>query len=78
MQLKFYISIHFSAVVECMAAGQIMVAHKSGGPKSDIIEEVESSRNGFLAVDEADYASTLATIIKLPPTVRSNIRQAAR
>nr|BAN21210.1 glycosyl transferase [Riptortus pedestris] len=70
---------HFGiAVVECMAAGQIMVAHKSGGPKADIIEESEGSRNGFLASDEFEYARALATIIQMPSDARNKIREAAR
>ncbi|KAG8226387.1 hypothetical protein J437_LFUL011924 [Ladona fulva] len=44
---------HFGiGIVECMAAGLIMVAHRSGGPEADIIVENEGSRNGFLAADE--------------------------
>uniref|UniRef100_A0A0A9ZGB8 GDP-Man:Man(3)GlcNAc(2)-PP-Dol alpha-1,2-mannosyltransferase n=1 Tax=Lygus hesperus TaxID=30085 RepID=A0A0A9ZGB8_LYGHE len=70
---------HFGiGVVECMAAGQIMVANRSGGPKADIVEESEGSRNGYLALDETEYARAFATIIKLSPNVRTRIREAAR
>jgi len=70
---------HFGiGVVECMAAGQIMIAHRSGGPKADIIEESEGSRNGFLASDEVEYAQTIARIIKMSPSSRTKIREAAR
>lgn len=70
---------HFGiGVVECMAAGQIMVAHKSGGPRADIVEESEGSRNGFLASDENEYARALAAIIKMSPQGRNKIREAAR
>ncbi|XP_073988862.1 ALG11 alpha-1,2-mannosyltransferase [Rhodnius prolixus] len=70
---------HFGiGIVECMAAGHIMVAHRSGGPKEDIIEEAEGSRNGFLASDECEYAEAIATIIKMSPTTRWKIREAAR
>ncbi|XP_014259777.1 GDP-Man:Man(3)GlcNAc(2)-PP-Dol alpha-1,2-mannosyltransferase [Cimex lectularius] len=70
---------HFGiGVVECMAAGHIMVAHRSGGPKADIIEEAEGSRNGFLAYDEREYAEAIAAIIKLSPATRKKIREAAR
>ena len=61
-----------------MAAGQIMVAHRSGGPKADIIEESEGSRNGFLAADEHEYAKALSAIIKMSPQSRNKIREAAR
>ncbi|KAK9507890.1 hypothetical protein O3M35_007656 [Rhynocoris fuscipes] len=70
---------HFGiGVVECMAAGHIMVAHRSGGPKEDIIEESEGSRNGFLAADECEYADAIATIIRMSPAARWKIREAAR
>lgn len=61
-----------------MAAGLIMVAHRSGGPLMDIIVESEGSQNGFLATDEADYAMAVATILKLSPRARKIIRDAAR
>ncbi|KAJ8888060.1 hypothetical protein PR048_007546 [Dryococelus australis] len=70
---------HFGiGVVECMAAGLIMVAHRSGGPQMDIVEESESSRTGFLASDEDEYARAIAAILKIPPRARNSIREAAR
>ncbi|KAL1117745.1 hypothetical protein AAG570_004060, partial [Ranatra chinensis] len=70
---------HFGiGVVECMAASQIMVAHRSGGPRADIIEEAEGSRNGFLAADESEYANAIAAIVKMPAQMRNKIREAAR
>lgn len=61
-----------------MAAGQVMVANCSGGPKADIVETAEGSRNGFLASDECDYARAFAAIIKMNPQARTRIREAAR
>lgn len=61
-----------------MASGLIMVAHRSGGPKMDIIEESEGSRNGYLATFETEYALAIATIIQLPESIRNKIREAAR
>lgn len=70
---------HFGiGVVECMAAGLIILAHRSGGPRMDIVEESEASRTGFLAESEIEYARTIATILKLTPSVQENIRLAAR
>ncbi|KAJ9589442.1 hypothetical protein L9F63_017345 [Diploptera punctata] len=70
---------HFGiGVVECMAAGLIMVAHRSGGPLMDIVMESEGSRNGFLAANEAEYAQAIATILKLSPRTKKMIRDAAR
>ncbi|XP_065218571.1 GDP-Man:Man(3)GlcNAc(2)-PP-Dol alpha-1,2-mannosyltransferase [Planococcus citri] len=70
---------HFGiGVVECMAAGLIMVAHKSGGPLLDIIEESDTSRNGFLAEDDTEYAQAIAIILLMSENVRNRIREAAR
>lgn len=70
---------HFGiGVVECMAAGLIMVAHRSGGPLMDIIVESEGSQNGFLAADETEYAQAIATILKLSQHTRKVIQDAAR
>ncbi|CAL1681548.1 unnamed protein product [Lasius platythorax] len=70
---------HFGiSVVECMAAGLIMVAHASGGPRADIIETQAGSVTGFLAEDEGEYAKVLAYIIHMHPDERNAIRVAAR
>ncbi|XP_066991027.1 GDP-Man:Man(3)GlcNAc(2)-PP-Dol alpha-1,2-mannosyltransferase [Anabrus simplex] len=70
---------HFGiGVVECMAAGLIMVAHRSGGPRMDIVEEAEASRTGFLATDEAEYAQAIAAILTMSPGARRKIQEAAR
>ena len=70
---------HFGiGVVECMAAGLIMIAHKSGGPMMDIVEESYTSRNGFLAGDKDEYAQTIAKILVLSEDARSRIRESAR
>ncbi|KYN44850.1 Asparagine-linked glycosylation protein 11 like protein [Trachymyrmex septentrionalis] len=70
---------HFGiGIVECMAAGLIMVAHSSGGPRADIIETRMGSVNGFLAEDEMEYAKVIASVVQMPPKVRNAIRIAAR
>lgn len=71
---------HFGiSIVECMAAGLIMVAHKSGGPAMDIIYQSEGlGPIGFLAADEMQYAFTLKNILRMNPETRQNIRQSAR
>lgn len=61
-----------------MAAGLIMVAHRSGGPKMDIIEEAEGSRTGYFATDETEFASTIASIIHMPEKTKEKIQEAAR
>ncbi|XP_032666724.1 GDP-Man:Man(3)GlcNAc(2)-PP-Dol alpha-1,2-mannosyltransferase isoform X2 [Odontomachus brunneus] len=70
---------HFGiSIVECMAAGLIMIAHDSGGPKADIIETQFGSMTGFLAKTEEDYARAITLIICLSPWERDAIRRAAR
>lgn len=54
---------HFGIVlVECMAAGLITVAHNSGGPKTDIIED---KADGLLANDVSEFAEKLISISRM-------------
>lgn len=70
---------HFGiGVVECMAAGTIVLAHKSGGPKLDIVVPFEGQQTGFLADSEESYAAAMETILSLSPAARLEIRQSAR
>uniref|UniRef100_A0A1A9WTJ2 GDP-Man:Man(3)GlcNAc(2)-PP-Dol alpha-1,2-mannosyltransferase n=1 Tax=Glossina brevipalpis TaxID=37001 RepID=A0A1A9WTJ2_9MUSC len=70
---------HFGiGIVECMAAGIIMVAHKSGGPLLDIIETSEGSQNGYLAADALEYANCILNIMCSPKEEKDMIRNAAR
>lgn len=70
---------HFGiSVVECMAAGLIMIAHASGGPRADIIETQPGSQTGFLAEEAEEYAKIIAYIICMHPESRKTIRLAAR
>ncbi|CAF0865364.1 unnamed protein product [Adineta ricciae] len=67
---------HFGiGVVEMMAAGAIVLAHKSGGPKMDIIDE---GQTGFLASDIDSYATTMRHILEMKPDGRQQIRERAR
>ncbi|XP_007421273.1 GDP-Man:Man(3)GlcNAc(2)-PP-Dol alpha-1,2-mannosyltransferase [Python bivittatus] len=70
---------HFGiGIVECMAAGIIILAHNSGGPKLDIVVPYERNMTGFLAEDEDGYADSMAYIFSLSPAKRLQIRQNAR
>ncbi|KAH8405420.1 hypothetical protein KR222_011524, partial [Zaprionus bogoriensis] len=70
---------HFGiGIVECMAAGLIMIAHKSGGPLLDIIETSEGSQNGYLATDAVEYAANILNIILNPTETNENMIAAAR
>ncbi|XP_073329880.1 GDP-Man:Man(3)GlcNAc(2)-PP-Dol alpha-1,2-mannosyltransferase-like isoform X1 [Pagrus major] len=70
---------HFGiGVVECMAAGTIVLAHKSGGPKLDIVVPYEGGQTGFLADSEDSYAAAMEAILSLSPSARLEIRRNAR
>ncbi|XP_015674179.1 GDP-Man:Man(3)GlcNAc(2)-PP-Dol alpha-1,2-mannosyltransferase-like, partial [Protobothrops mucrosquamatus] len=70
---------HFGiGIVECMAAGTIILAHNSGGPKLDIVVPYERNATGFLAEDEDGYADSMAHIFSLSPAKKLQIRQSAR
>ena len=67
-----------SGVVECMAAGTVVLAHNSGGPKLDIVVDHNGRRTGFLAADADSYASCLKTIFTLSAGTLTEIRRNAR
>ncbi|XP_070265220.1 GDP-Man:Man(3)GlcNAc(2)-PP-Dol alpha-1,2-mannosyltransferase [Myotis yumanensis] len=70
---------HFGiGVVECMAAGTIILAHNSGGPKLDIVIPYEGEVTGFLAESEEGYAETMAHILSMSEEKRLQIRNNAR
>ncbi|KAM9321470.1 GDP-Man:Man(3)GlcNAc(2)-PP-Dol alpha-1,2-mannosyltransferase [Gastrophryne carolinensis] len=70
---------HFGiGVVECMAAGTIILAHNSGGPKLDIVVPYEGHESGFLADSEESYAAKMEYILSLSEDKRLQIRQNAR
>uniref|UniRef100_A0A3P9JF84 GDP-Man:Man(3)GlcNAc(2)-PP-Dol alpha-1,2-mannosyltransferase n=1 Tax=Oryzias latipes TaxID=8090 RepID=A0A3P9JF84_ORYLA len=70
---------HFGiGVVECMAAGKVVLAHNSGGPKLDIVVPFEGGQTGFLASDEDSYADAIERILALPAADRLRIRRNAR
>ncbi|KAI7902045.1 uncharacterized protein BX663DRAFT_511548 [Cokeromyces recurvatus] len=73
---------HFGiGVVEYMAAGLIPVAHKSGGPKLDIVTEYEGKRTGFLADSTDTFADCLNEALSLSEEeyveIASNARMSA-
>lgn len=67
---------HFGiGVVEFMASGVITVAHRSGGPKMDIIR---SDDEGYLCAEVQEYVETLEKIIAMPESRRRETREQAR
>lgn len=70
---------HFGiGVVECMAAGLITIAHRSGGPLTDIIETSEGSRTGFLASTPEEYAACILHVMQMSREQLARLREAAR
>lgn len=72
---------HFGiGVVEMMAAGVLVIAHDSGGPKFDIVRNAkdEETRTGFLANDDDSYARAMRTILQLNEDQREATRLRAR
>lgn len=70
---------HFGiSVVELMAAGLVMIAHCSGGPRMDIIEQSAGSQTGFLADEAEDYAKCIRKILYSKKEENNKIRAAAR
>ncbi|XP_077154246.1 GDP-Man:Man(3)GlcNAc(2)-PP-Dol alpha-1,2-mannosyltransferase [Ranitomeya variabilis] len=70
---------HFGiGVVECMAAGTIILAHNSGGPKLDIVIPYEGHDTGYLADSEESYAAAMDRILSMSEDNRLQIRQSAR
>ena len=61
-----------------MAAGTIVLAHKSGGPKMDIVTPLDKQETGFLADTEESYARALKAIFNLSESERTAIQLAAR
>lgn len=58
-----------------MAAGAIVIAHKSGSPKADIINE---GKTGFFASDIDSYATMMGDIIEMKNDERHQIQEQAR
>ena len=70
---------HFGiGVVEMMAAGMVVVAHNSGGPKADIVVPFEGQPSGFLASSREEYANAMWEALTMDEERRSRMRQRAR
>ena len=70
---------HFGiSLVECMAAGCLMVAHRSGGPLRDIVREWEGTQTGYLAESAEEFANCLLTVWDLVAGEREAMTGVAR
>lgn len=58
-----------------MAAGLIILAHRSGGPKADLIID---GQTGFLADDLDSYATTMEQIFTMTDNQRNDMQNIAR
>merc|ERR1712198_644669 len=68
---------HFGVgIVEMMAAGLLTIAHRSGGPLMDIVNEMDEDRSlktGFLACKDIEYARYMKEIIYMSGDEREKI-----
>jgi len=70
---------HFGiGVVECMAAGLVMLAHNSGGPRMDIVVPHNEQTTGFLASSEEQFAQQMSLILTMADDELMRIRTRAR
>ena len=70
---------HFGiGLVECMAAGCVMIGHNSGGPKMDIIVDWHGQTTGYLADSEESFVSALHEVFNMPELERRVMTSKAR
>ena len=70
---------HFGiGLVECMAAGCVMIGHNSGGPQQDIVVDWKGQRTGFLAAAQGYYASCLEEVFRMDEQERMRMVSSAR
>ncbi|KAI0830933.1 glycosyltransferase family 4 protein [Hypoxylon sp. FL0890] len=68
---------HFGiGVVEYLAAGLISVVHNSGGPKLDIVTDVDGEPTGFLASTPSEFAEGFEKALSHPDPL--SVRRRAR
>lgn len=67
---------HFGiGIVEMMAAGLLVVAHNSGGPKEDIVQDRET---GFLATAAEEYAAAIEECLEMTDSEANEMRRNAK
>ena len=70
---------HFGiGLVECMAAGCIMIGHRSGGPMKDIVVQWKGRKTGFLAESQEHYAACLYKVFCMSEEERTHMASCAR
>ncbi|PHH75177.1 hypothetical protein CDD80_2589 [Ophiocordyceps camponoti-rufipedis] len=69
---------HFGiGVVEYQAAGLISVVHDSGGPKLDIVVDMDGKPTGFHATSAAEFAACFAKALSLSDPLAMRLRARA-
>ncbi|KAA8644813.1 hypothetical protein EYZ11_009328 [Aspergillus tanneri] len=72
-------SEHFGiCVVEYQAAGLISVVHDSGGPREDIVVDLDDGATGFRASTEDEFAAAFEMALALPKEEKVAMRLRAR
>ena len=61
-----------------MAAGMVVVAHRSGGPLTDIVDTRETERTGYLACTAEEYANSILTVLRADRDKLTVLRERAR
>ena len=70
---------HFGiGLVECMAAGCVMVGHRSGGPLRDIVLDWEGRRTGLLAESAEEFSDCLLEVMDMSEEERLLVTTTAR
>jgi len=70
---------HFGiGIVECMAAGCVMVAHNSGGPQMDIMKEWRGAMTGLLADSVDNFVQQLLIVYDMSPEQREAVVATAK
>ena len=70
---------HFGiGLVECMAAGCIMIGHRSGGPMLDIVVRWKGMETGFLAASEEDFTNCLCRVFRMDQASKLRMASSAR
>ncbi|KAK4692894.1 hypothetical protein P7C71_g4394, partial [Lecanoromycetidae sp. Uapishka_2] len=70
---------HFGiGVVEYQAAGLICVVNDSGGPKADIVVDIDGKTTGYHASTESEYASSFAEALSMSEEATLAMRKRAR
>lgn len=70
---------HFGiGVVEYQAAGLISVVHDSGGPKEDIVVDVDGLPTGFHATTDEEFAAAFNEALSMPAEGKVKMRWRAR